>query len=153
MQLSAQQFARIAEQLEVDDCQGVAGHEKRRAARAPLKQRATIVPYVAGVAAEPVGVEVRDFSSRGIRFLHSARLARGEQFVLQLAQRAGGPVTILCTVVHCRVTSEGPFSTGAEFTCVLRKEKRTTAKTGSLQRAAAAAPPGERERIRRSILD
>ena len=142
MHLSAKQFAEIVERLESDVIGGTfPGNDKRRAQRVPMKNRATIVPHVAGVATEGVGVEVRDFSARGIRFLHSATLARGEQFVLELPQQGAEPVSILCTVVHCKTTSEGPYSIGAEFTCVLRKAP------------AGAADRSERERIRKSILD
>ena len=147
MQLSARQFARISERLS-DALDGDAapggGSEKRRAARLATANRASIVPYVQGSAATATGIEVRDFSPRGIRFLHSVRLARGSQFVLQLPQQTGEPVRILCTVAHCRATSEGPIAVGAEFTCVLRAGRSP---------APPAAGAAERERIRRSILD
>ena len=141
MHLSAKQFAEIVERLDGDVAdQLFPGHDKRRANRVALHHRATIVPYTDGVAADGVGVEVRDFSARGIRFLHSATLARGEQFVLELPQQGSDPVSILCTIVHCRPTDEGPNSIGAEFTCVLRKAKN-------------AGDRSERDRIRQSILD
>ena len=148
MQLSARQFARISERLsdaaEADAARG--GPDKRRAARLATANRASIVPYVQGDAATATGIEVRDLSPRGIRFLHSVRLARGSQFVLQLPQQTGEPVRILCTVAYCRATAEGPIAVGAEFTCVLRPG-----------RSPAPPPPAagfaERERIRRSILD
>jgi hypothetical protein len=142
MHLSAKQFAEIVERLESDLLGGsFPGNDKRRAPRVPMKNRATIIPYVAGSAAEGVGVEVRDFSARGIRFLHSSTLARGEQFVLELPQQGADPVSILCTIVHCKPTDEGPHSIGAEFTCVLRKAK------------AGVPDRSERDRIRKSILD
>lgn len=140
MHLSAKQFAEIVERLGADAA-GVPAGDNRRAPRVALKNRATIIPYVGGVAGKGVGVEVRDFSARGIRFLHSARFARGEQFVLELLQQGADPVSILCTIVHCKPTDEGPFSTGAEFTCVLRNGN------------APAADRSERDRIRQSILD
>jgi hypothetical protein len=140
MHLSAKQFAEIVERLEADAA-GVPAGDNRRAPRVALANRATIIPYVGGVAGKGVGVEVRDFSARGIRFLHSAKFTRGEQFVLELLQQGAEPVSILCTIVHCKPTDEGPFSTGAEFTCVLRNVK------------AGAADRQERDRIRQSILD
>lgn len=140
MQLSAKQFSEIVERLDTG-ASGLPAGDNRRAPRVELKYRATIIPYVGGVAGKGVGVEVRDFSARGIRFLHSARFARGEQFVLELLQQGADPVSILCTIVHSKPTDEGPFSTGAEFTCVLRRGK------------PAAADRSERDRIRQSILD
>ena len=141
MHLSAKQFAEIVERLEADALAACfPGHDKRRAPRVAMKNRATIVPYVEGVAGKGVGVEVRDFSARGIRFLHPAQLANGEQFVLELPQQGGDPVSILCTVMHCRRTEEGPHSIGAEFTCVLRKSKAPSERL-------------DRDRIRQSILD
>ena len=146
MNLSTQEFAKIVRELSGDEPRmAFPGKNNRRSARVELKHRATIIPQVDGVPGEGEGVEVRDFSPRGIRFLYSARLPRGDQFVLALPQHTGDPVEILCTVVHCRVTAEGPFSIGAEFTCALRKPQ-------------APRPPSrdgrtERERIRQSILD
>jgi hypothetical protein len=146
MHLSARQFAKISARLNDGAGGGVASVEdKRRSARVSTADRASIVPYVCGAAGSPTGIEVRDFSPRGIRFLHSARLAAGSQFVLRLPQQTGDPVQILCTVAHCRVTAQGPVSIGAEFTCVIRKGASPT------QPPAGAA--AERERIRRSILD
>ena len=141
MNLSTKQFEKIVKEIAGDGAASFAGKDNRRSARVELKHRATIMPHVDGVTSEGVGVEVRDFSPRGIRFLHSKRLPRGDQFVLALLQQTGEPVQILCTVVHSRVTAEGPFSIGAEFTCVLKRGQP------KIDRA------NERERIQRSILD
>jgi hypothetical protein len=152
MQLSAKQFAQILQQL--DSLNGEAppaGSDKRRSARVALKQRATIVPYISGAPGQGVGVEVCDFSPRGLRFLHSAAVKRGEQFVLQLPQQSGEPVSILCTVVHCKTTSQGPFSIGAEFTCALRNGKATKAVRNDPARGERERK--ERSRIAASILD
>ena len=146
MQLSATQFAEILTGLgnDVHD-PSFAGSEKRRAHRVPVNSRATIIPDIQGEASQPVGVELRDFSPRGLRFLHSRTLPVGGQFVLELPQAAGEPVRMLCCVVHVRQTPEGHFSIGAEITCVLRDRKRP--------KPAASASAKERERIRQSILD
>ena len=146
MQLSAKQFAEILSGLgsDVHD-PSFAGSDKRRAHRVPLNSRATIIPDIDGENAQSVGVEMRDISSRGLRFLHSRALPAGGQFVLELPQAAGEPVRLLCSVVHARRTPEGPFSIGAEITCVLRDGKRPT--------AAAPVSATEQERIRQSILD
>jgi hypothetical protein len=154
MNLSTKRFAEIVQRLEGDvGDQLFPGHDKRRSTRVGVRSRASIVPYTNGVAREGVGVELRDFSHRGIRFLHSARLARGDQFVLELPQREGKPVHILCTVMHCRTTPEG-FSTGAEFTCVLRPQQPSPqGRPGRSEAGAAdAARRRERDRIRQSIL-
>jgi hypothetical protein len=94
-----------------------------------------------------VGVEVRDFSPRGIRFLHSKALSRGTQFVLELPQQGGERIKILCTVMHCKSTAEGPYAAGAEFTCVLRKVASTVKRSTPVEKQRV-----ERDRIRRSIL-
>lgn len=146
MNLSTRQFAMLVKRLEAGPSDpAFLGDNKRRAGRVELKSRATIVPYADGVAGEGVGVEVRNVSPRGIRFLHSKSLARGSQFVLELPQDTGDPVNILCTVVHCQPTEEGPFAVGAEFTCALAD--------GKPQAASASETGGERDRIRQSILD
>ena len=154
MQLSAKQFAQIIQRLESQGDAQCAGSDKRRSARIALKQRATIMPCVDGTPGQGVGVEVCDFSPRGLRFLHSDPLKRGEQFILSLPQQAGDPVNILCMVVHCKATSEGPYSMGAEFTCVLRNGKTArSASTSRNHRAHLERDRSERNRIAHSILD
>ena len=160
MNLSAKEFARVVARFERTGGKavGFGGEDKRRADRVPLRHRATIVPHADGAPGEGVGVEVRDFSPRGLRFLHPKPLRRGEQFVLELPQRGSAPVNILCTVAHCRPTPEGPFSTGAEFTLVLRAAKPSAhvpplAPARSSAAAGTSAAREERDRIRRSILD
>ena len=151
MQLSAKQFAASVKGLHADVADAsFGGNDKRRAQRVELKHRVTIVPYEDGRPRSGVGVELRDVSARGIRFLHSAPMAPGTQFVLELPQPGGVPMRILCTVAHSGPTSEGPFSTGAEFTCALQN--------GGVSAKAPLKPNGlerlhEQERIRNSILD
>ena len=149
MTLSARQFSKLMRDLnrEEEAQDVVPGHNNRRSPRIALQNRATIIPHLEGTMKQAVGVEVRDFSARGIRFLHSARLPRGTQFILALPQQAGDPVQILCTVAHCRVTSEGPFSVGAEFTCVLKKQEKAS------DSARGTPNKSERDRIRQSILN
>jgi hypothetical protein len=139
--LTADQFSQLLERLDPESIGDASfpGSEKRRAPRVELRNRATIVPYVDGMEPTGVGVEVRDFSARGIRFLHSSRLEKGSQFVLELSQRGEDPLRILCTVMHCRPSDEGPISIGAEFTCVLRKTSLKISKS-------------DEDRIRQSIL-
>jgi hypothetical protein len=146
MHLSTKQFAEILSGLQGDVSDpSFAGSDKRRAHRVQLNNRVTIIPDVKGEEAQPVGVELRDFSPRGLRFLHGRTMPAGSQFVLELPQTSGEPVRILCSVVHAKPTDEGPFSIGAEFTCVLRPGKRPN--------AAASVSSDERDRIRHSILD
>jgi hypothetical protein len=146
MHLSAKQFAEILSGLDHDVRDpSFAGSDKRRAHRVRLNNRVTIVPDITGEGAHAVGVELRDFSPRGFRFLYSRALPAGGQFVLELPQAAGERVCMLCSVVHSQQTPEGPFSIGAEFTCVLRSRKRP--------KSASPASAKERDRIRKSILD
>jgi hypothetical protein len=145
MHLSAKQFAEILSGLDKDGRDAsFGGCDKRRAPRVPLNNRVTIVPDLQGETCDAVGVELRDVSQRGIRFLHSRTLPAGGQFVLELPQPTGDPVRILCRIVHARATPEGPVSIGAEFTCVLRPGKQP--------KPAVSAAAAERERIRQSIL-
>lgn len=151
MHLSAKQFAEIVAQLVVDVPKPTGGpSDARRVQRVVMHSRVTIIPYEDGKARERVGVEMRDFSPRGIRFLHSTPFTRGSQFVLELPQQSGDPVNILCTVVHCETTPEGPLSMGAEFTCVLQNERSSKHRQ---HQPSAGERLSEADRIRHSILD
>jgi hypothetical protein len=151
MQFSAKQFGEIVTRLGADAADPIfAGGDQRRAHRVELSNRVTIVPYADGQPRAGVGVELRDVSPRGLRFLHSQQLPVGAQFVLELAQAGGDPLTILCTVAHSEPTPQGPFSTGAEFTCVLPaggKPGKPAPQPSALNRL------NEQDRIRHSILD
>jgi hypothetical protein len=148
MHLSAKQFAEILSGLGNDVRDSAFEGHKRRAHRVELTNRVTIIPDVKGEDAQAIGVELRDFSPRGIRFLYSKPLPAASQFVLKLPQTTGEPIRILCSVIHSRRMPEGPVSIGAEFTCVLRVGKPPKAET-----ASAAVSATERHRIRQSILD
>src|SRR5689334_22300490 len=107
MQLSVNQFAEIVKRLDADTADpSFSGDDKRRAHRVELTSRVTIVPYVDGHPRDGTGVELRDVSSRGLRFMHSQPMPVGSQFVLELPQASGDPLTILCTVAHSRPTPQ-----------------------------------------------
>lgn len=123
MELTAQQFAEIVEAVQ-RDAKRDNGRDKRRAPRAEQQATVVITP-VAGTPARPqptkaLSVTVRNFSSRGAAVILNQYLPKGEQFVLRLA-RVGSPkpVSILCTVAHCRRINPTMFVVGAEFACVV----------------------------------
>lgn len=93
-------------------------------------------------AREAVNVGIGDLSPRGLSIIYSAPLTRGEQFVVHLSSKGGKPVSLLCTVAHCRQTAPHEFAVGAEFTCVLDQSPPHTRKV-----------TGDMDRIRKSILD
>src|SRR2546429_263205 len=100
--------------------------DKRRAPRANTRARAVIVPMESDVRA--AAVEIRDLSARGVRVFHTQPIQAGEQFVLRFGSQASrDPLArtfrILCTVIHCRKTSDEMFCMGAEFTCVLGESR------------------------------
>jgi hypothetical protein len=115
--------------------------EKRRAPRVPHWARTTIDLCAGSETRRQVTVTVRNLSSRGLAITYAAPLLAGEQFVMRLSQAGGQPVTMLCTVVHCRPLSNGSYNIGAEFTCMLDRE------TPGAQPASA-----DIDRIRASML-
>ena len=95
---------------------------------------------------------IRNYSSRGVCLLYTAKLAIGQQFVLMLARNEQTSMRILCTVVHCRGLAGGEvFAVGAEFTLVLGEEKNSPA-PATVERHPAERALAELERIRSSIL-
>jgi len=119
------------------------GHELRRARRIGLKARVTISPYVLGVPQQPLTVDVRDLSPRGIAIESKVSMQTGQQFIVRLPRAGTSPSDILCAVAHCKPKRAGQFEIGAEFVCMLGDTS-----TGCHDRA----DPGEIRRISGNIL-
>jgi hypothetical protein len=151
MELTAEQFAEIVGHLN-----GIASpdssKDKRRATRIERRTRIAISPIGSGGAApaeaagapvKPVVVMVKNLSSRGMAMVADREMKVASQFMLKLARedaRSGAAVELLCTVVHCEEVSDGVFSVGAEFTCIVGQ---------AIENVAG----GDAKRIQDSILD
>jgi hypothetical protein len=81
-----------------------------------------LMPCRQGVLGQPVQVRLKDISSGGIGIVHSQPFEKGSQFVIQLPQPGGLTKSLLYTVVRCDASASGPFSIGAELSCVLKSE-------------------------------
>ena|SRR5688572_4285324 len=104
---------------------------KRKATRMRRDGKILITPCERGILGRPVQVRLRDLSASGMGVIHSDRLEKGAQFIVQLPQANGQTKSLLYTVMRCD-TSGGLSSIGAELACVLRPEK------GDAQASAAA---------------
>ena len=140
MELTARQFADMVNQLKGPSR---FGGDQRRAPRVERQARIEIVPVVEGRPRVPVGVDVKNISSRGLGFVHHRKLKPGSQFLVNLSPQGSEPVEMLCTVVHCDPAGGGVFAVGAEFTCLA-----PTASAG-----AAVNDPTASDRIRDSMLE
>lgn len=143
MKLTAEQFADLAASFNPGQPDG-SRQERRRASRTELSAQVDIRPVVDGVMSDSAGVQVEDFSSRGIAIRHHVPLDNGAQFVVELKRQSGGCVSMLCTVLHCRELQPKSYKVGAEFTCVLAEHP------GS--RPSEQAVDQELKRIRKSVL-
>ena len=146
MELTAEQFAEIVETVQRGGGRE-SGRDKRRAPRAEQAATVVITP-VAGTPARPmpqraISVTVRNVSSRGLAILLNQHLPKGDQFVLRMNRVAGqnGPVSLLCSVAHCRRINANLFLVGAEFACVINPND-----------PAACDDAMERHRISNAIL-
>jgi hypothetical protein len=143
MELTAEQFAEIVGHLN-----GIASpdsaKDKRRATRIERRTRITISPVPGSGCAQtpsPMVVMVKNLSSRGLALTADREVPPGAQFMFRLAREDGrqAPVEILCTSVHCREVTDGVFSVGAEFTCIVTQPTQPQ-------------DAGETSRIRSSML-
>jgi len=138
MELTARQFADMVNQLKGPSR---FGGDQRRAPRVERQARIEIVPVVEGRPRVPVGVDVKNISSRGLGFVHHRKLKPGSQFLVNLSPQGSEPVEMLCTVVHCDPAGGGVFAVGAEFTCLAPIA------------SAAVNDPTASDRIRDSMLE
>jgi len=143
MDLTAEQFAEVLNSL--GDGRNSAPSDKRRAPRVTHRCRAGITLGNEIGAGQRVSVTVKDFSPRGICLVRAEEMPAGSNFIMSLGRRGGPPVSILCTVVHCKAVSKNMHTIGAEFTCIID--------AAPPQPAAAIDGPSEEERIRSSMLD
>lgn len=140
MELSSEQFAGILRSLEQLEPSREAGAELRRAPRKHYRARISVIPVIEGLEQTAVSVLLRDFSARGMCFIHSQPLRAGSQVLASFPDDSGGQTLVLCTVAHCRTLNKQTFSMGAEFTC-------------RVPRPSDASIQSDYARIRQSILD
>jgi hypothetical protein len=115
----------------------------RRAPRVQHTGRTTIYHLARSPSDMALPVQMRDVSARGCSFTAKAKLPRDSHFIIRFSRRDKPPVSILCTVMHCRPAGD-QYRIGAEFTCQV-----------DIQRAAKLAEQSgeELKRIRSSILE
>jgi len=127
MDLSFDQFVQTVSSLKTFDRDGI---EKRRAMRVGHRARVFIlVPdpekkYGNGRPTKLVHipVQLRDFSMKGLRFMHKQAMQKGDTFVLLLRKADGQPVHLLCTVAHCQPAAANLFNIGARIERPIERE-------------------------------
>ena len=98
--------------------------EKRRAPRIRKDNAIVILPHTLGGGVEkPVTVRLKDVSSKGIGFYHHEPIDKGRQFIVQLPQKQGRPVSLLYHVVRFQAEGPGKFVVGAELVRILNPEQ------------------------------
>ena len=99
------------------------GPEKRRAPRIRKDNAIVILPHTDGVVQAPVTVRLKDVSSKGIGFYHREPIDKGRQFVVQLPQKQGRPVSLLYSVVRFQAEGPGNFVIGAELVRIVNPDQ------------------------------
>ncbi len=137
--LSAENFAEIINALrKMEPSDPV--HKNRRAMRVQHTGKTHIYRMEFDPSEATLAVDLRDISARGCSFSCKSRMKVGSGFVIQFSRNKQSPVSMLCTVVHCRPTSIG-YRVGAEFTCSLEAKS-----------ASREDDSSDLDRIRNSIL-
>jgi hypothetical protein len=115
------------------------GANRRKTPRIQKNGNVRIIECEHGILQRPVTVKIRDVSATGIGVFHNKPIAEGKQFVVELADGAGGAnKSLLYTVKRCSNTG-GIYSIGCELTSVLRTERVPTDPAGAAAAAAMAA--------------
>jgi hypothetical protein len=94
---------------------GPPGAERRRYARTPFGEQATII--LCDLADRtPVTVRIRDVSPGGLGITHPIRLPNGQRFIAVLPAFAANITRgVFCTVVYCTPAAEGGFHIGTRI--------------------------------------
>jgi len=146
MDLSFDQFVQTVSSLKTFDRDGI---EKRRAMRVGHRARVFILVVDPNDKKNTNGrtgklihvpVQLRDFSMKGLRFVHKRPMQKGESFILLLRKADGQPVHLLCTVAHCQPASAGAtelYNIGAR---IERPVERELAQPGPTPRQSINQP-------------
>jgi hypothetical protein len=90
-------------------------HERRRSHRHSYRVRAELELYADAADGDPRILYTRDIGVRGIGFLTPQRLPLGYGGRLRLADPAGRPLNIPCTLLRCRQVAPGWYEGAAYF--------------------------------------
>ena len=113
---------RLLELSLAEQNEGGAQANRRKTARIRRDGTMYLMPCRQGVLGQPTQVRLKDISSGGIGIVHTEPFEKGSQFVIQLPQPGGLTKSLLYTVVRCDASPAGPFSIGAELSCVLKSD-------------------------------
>jgi HD-like signal output (HDOD) protein len=114
--------------------------EKRRAPRVKKDNAILIIPCNAGILQAPLSVRLRDVSSRGVGISSQKKIEKGSQFIIQLPQKQGKPISILYNVVRCTFEKD-LYIVGAQMECILNSSQvpaKPDAARGALARISEA---------------
>src|SRR5882724_1412085 len=122
MQLSSRMFAELVTSATGGGARSV---EQRRAPRVALhaKVELTLIDLAGRASGPTYSAVTRDVSLFGVGLLQSARMERGQKFLLILPRKPNrsadsapaSPVRVRCTVVRCEQMTTSMFNVGAEF--------------------------------------
>ena len=91
------------------------GADRRAADRNEHHAPLVIFPFHEEILGEPVTLMLQDFSVTGLGALHTRPMTPGDEFLLRLPRGNGRPVSVICSVAHCRPLEGAMFRIGAEF--------------------------------------
>lgn len=115
------------------------GH--RRSVRFPVEREITITPV--GVA-NPVARQVMlsNISTTGLCVVDKVMMSAGAQFMAFLPMSRAGDISVLCTVRQGRISADGAFRIGAEFTSQTKKDVVFVRGVDGMLAAPAASASG-----------
>jgi hypothetical protein len=99
--------------------------DRRRAPRIKRNKDVVILPCANGVVTGSIPVKLQDVSARGVGFVHSAPMEKGQQFIFRVPRTDTVPITLLYTVARCEKMADGRYTIGGALECVLRDDGTT----------------------------
>ena len=131
MELSLERVADAVMALRVD-LRDRPDLERRQLPRFPVWSPTMLRPVGEGWgpgagATSPFEVWLIDIACGGIGFVSKVPLTNGQQFAVTIPAAEGGPIVILCNVVHCRRAANGSHVAGAQFVRELAEEPAPSA--------------------------
>ena len=121
--------------------------EQRRDRRIAYRVEADICGWKRNREGEPFRIRIDDFSTGGVKLIHTSKLNAGNQYLLSVPRKNLPALVVLMTVIWCKRQADETFQIGMELSSVMDRTHM-----GELYDALQAPPRVTSPRLKFMLL-